>query len=619
MKKSLFYYLTIIAMLFLSSCGDDDANLNPNAPAEPGEPTVRPTDVVFPTTDVITITSIIGRVIDDSGTPVSGATVTCVSCKESLSVISESDGSFSFQSVENEGEQAYLSVKHSSSFDAYRRMPLIAQRQNYTSIELREKRMQGKLSAGSGGEISLPSGAEVSLPANSILDDAGNIYNGDYNVYMAWIDPMDKNLNEAMMGDLSGIDTDGNLMGLSTFGMLQVELESENGEPLNIAGGEQAELKFPVPAELRSMAPETIPLWSYDETHGYWVEEGSATLIGDMYVGSVTHFSTWNVDAKFDPVDLCGQIQLYSNNQEVGLPFFEVRLSGDSFNSVGGWLCEDGSFNFINIPSGEALTIKVYNYCGELVKTEVVGSISEDTKIDPIIVTDQSGLNEVFVSGNALTCGGAPVTNGTISVVFDNRTLNFPLDSDGTFQFAVPTCGNLTGTMTILNLDDFSNSVPLQISSVNSNYTLPDIALCDENEEYYYLEVLDELAGNSEPDLYLVTDPNNLGYRFENGAYYFDALLDDGTGNQSPLTFKFSQELKLNEVIQGTAQDGYVDTASTSGENLIPGDGLSFIFTEIGPLNADGIPEVIQGSFEGLIVPDFESLGIKTSFRLKPL
>ena len=472
MKNSILFYISVITVLLISSCANEGLDTEPNTPSTPGEPTERPTDINFPTTDVVTLTSITGRVVNGGDMPVTGAVVTCLSCKVSQSVTTETDGSFSFQSIENEGEQAYLSVEKRGSFNAFRRMPLVPNRQNYTSIELRDKTVQRRVNSATGGAVSLSSGAQVTLPQDGILDADGNIYNGEYNVYMAWIDPTDNNLNEAMMGDLSGIDSDGELMGLSTFGMLQVELESESGESLNLQGGAQAELQFPVPAELRSMAPQTIPLWSYDETHGYWVEEGSATLVGDTYIGSVTHFSTWNVDAKFDPVDLCGEVRLYSGSTEVGLPFFEIRLSGDSFNSVGGWMCEDGSFNFINIPSGEELTLSIYNYCGELVKAEVVGSLSEDTKIDPIVIADQTELNEVRVSGNALTCGGDPVTNGRITVYFDNRTLNFPLDANGGFELAIPICGNLTATLTILNLDDFSNSVPLQISSVNSNYTL---------------------------------------------------------------------------------------------------------------------------------------------------
>jgi hypothetical protein len=47
---------------------------------------------------------------------------------------------------------------------------------------------------------------------------------------------------------------------------------------------------------LLDSAEDTMPLWFYDESDGQWHEEGTLTLDGSVYRGTVTHFSIFNSD-----------------------------------------------------------------------------------------------------------------------------------------------------------------------------------------------------------------------------------------------------------------------------------------------------------------------------------
>ena len=58
------------------------------------------------------------------------------------------------------------------------------------------------------------------------------------------------------------------------MGMLQVELIGEDGSLLNLKEGALATLTFPIPAAVMPRASAVIPLWSYEETGGIWVQEG---------------------------------------------------------------------------------------------------------------------------------------------------------------------------------------------------------------------------------------------------------------------------------------------------------------------------------------------------------
>lgn len=615
MQSNIFYLVLVISICFLS-CGDDLNIKNPNEPTVPiNNPTNYNPDVDFPEPGASLVTSISGVVTDLVGDGLVDAIVTCVSCEDRPTTTTDEKGGFSFIKVKNEGAEAYLSVSSRNKFDGYRRFPVLADKQNYTSFMLRDKVMQASIDAQSGGTTKLSSGAEMILPSNGIINAQGQKYTGDVDVYFSWIDPSSEELAETMMGDLSGIGTDGELVGLSTFGMLQVELESADGSALNLAEGSTAELLFPVPSELLGMAPQEIPLWSYDEVHGYWVEEGSAKLTDGNYVGTVSHFSTWNVDAKVDPINVSGEIRLVSRGTEVGLSFFELRLSGESFNSVGGWLCDDGSFTFNNVPAGETLTIEITDYCGTVIETLVVGPFAESTVIDPIIISEATQLNEVLISGNATDCDGNALANGKVSVFIGDRPFSFPVEAQGDFLFAIMLCSGADANLQIINLDDFSTSADILITSQNENFTLTDIALCQENEEYFYYEWLDSLSQNTwEP--YLMTEPDLVWYTKQDDLFLFQFI---SAPNSDVSTIGFSKTLILNQMITGNPGDGILIPDGNGGyESLITGQDFEFYFSDIGALNADGNPSYIQGTFQTIIFgsasgePDF-----KGSFKLK--
>ncbi|MBL0273909.1 MAG: hypothetical protein IPQ06_12755 [Chitinophagaceae bacterium] len=57
-----------------------------------------------------------------------------------------------------------------------------------------------------------------------------------------------------MPGDLRGLNTDGNLQLLATYGMAAVEYRN-GGELLQITSGKKALLSLPIPSSLLSIAP----------------------------------------------------------------------------------------------------------------------------------------------------------------------------------------------------------------------------------------------------------------------------------------------------------------------------------------------------------------------------
>jgi len=280
--------LLVIVSVLLSSCAKEGIEVSEQS-----------SSIQFPVPKIIIETSFFGRVLDSNDQAIVGATVTCLSCLTELTTETDTTGNFLF----NKGTKAFVTVQYPDMFDGFRRFSVQSNKYSYTEIRLNAKVLLGTLDSNLGGALVDPNNSSsVFLPADGIVDALGNSYSGPVDVYSAWIDPSATDLAQNMIGDLSGIDSQGGLVALSTFGMLVVELQDPNGNELNIGEGFKAELKFPVPASLLNRAPEAIPLWYYDEENGYWLEEGQAFLDGEFYVGTVTHFSAWNVDAKTEDV-----------------------------------------------------------------------------------------------------------------------------------------------------------------------------------------------------------------------------------------------------------------------------------------------------------------------------
>jgi len=580
-------FILAFLIIILASCSDDTLILQ--------EP-----EVTFPDPVELIESNLLGSVEDESGLPVSDALVTCITCVPTQEVLTDDKGDFQFLNAEVKGGSAYLTVNSAEKFDGFRRVALLEDRFNYTRVLLKEKVSLGRLTASQGGDLSDNNGALISLSANGIVDADGQSYSGDYDVFMSWIVPTSEDLNLRMVGDLSAMDSEGELVGLSTFGMLQVELEAPNGSELNLSEGSTAALEFPVPQSIRTNAPTEIPLWNYDEANGYWVEEGIAVLDGDKYVGEVSHFSTWNVDIKIDPVDICGSI--VTNETKNGLSYFQVKLGGDSFQGTGGWLCDDGSFRFINVPSGEVLSLDILNYCGELIETINLGPYEAGkVDLDPITISDDTEVTFVNLTGNAVDCNDVALTEGFVTIDLENDSYSFPIELDGSFDVSFPTCGEFEATVQVFNTVDLTASISIAISDQTLDYNLENIQACDTlSEEYFYYKHV-----NLDTQEGLVINPIDISYTLNQGSYVLN--LNDRPWRVS-LFLVFDDIPEENTEQSGTLIIQYPSSFSDFGD-------VSIRITSVGPIISPFVYEYIEGTFEA---SENGTNFINGTFRVKP-
>lgn len=378
-----------------------------------------------------------GIVLDTSGNPVSGATVTI----GTTTVTTNLKGFFTFKNASVKENFAHIKVTKTGFVNASRVL-VPTNGINRVNIMMIPATATSTITTGSTSTVSLPNGTKVKFDG-SFKDANGNAYSGSVSVGVFHLAPSNQYLNELMPGSFLATNSAGNARVMETFGMLHVQLTGSSGQNLQIANGHTAEITVPVDAGQASSSPATIPLWSYHEDIGMWKEEGFATKIGNTYVGTVTHFSWWNYDAQFPQATLKVTVK---NTAGQVLPNIRVALKRTSqAYETYGMTDNTGMVSGI-VPAGEVLVLKVYDICNNVLYTSNVGPLPVGiiTTIHDITVTNSTSVNYT-IQGSLKTCTNTDVTDGYVILKPALNTNYFqylflPVNSTGGFTFNTYAC-----------------------------------------------------------------------------------------------------------------------------------------------------------------------------------
>ena len=443
MKKILLKYsspvmLLLFFTLFISTgCQQDLDNPNPGGGGTPTPPVL--------VDDAVKVTGgVNGIVIDENNSPVVGATVT----SGTNTTTTDRYGAFRFRNISLSKANGTVKVSKAGYFNAFRTFVSVEGRINNVRLKLLPKTTAGTFSGTAGGTVTITGGGKLVIPAGAVTDASGVAYTGTVNIAMAWIDPSSADLPNTLMGDLRGITTAGEERGLTTYGMLGVEMTGTGGQALKIATGKTAELTFPLPASLQSAAPATIDLWHFDEATARWKQEGTATKTGSNYIAQVSHFSFWNCDAPFPVVDLCMTIK---NGDAQPLNNVQVRIKRTNGSYGYGRTDSTGSLCG-KVPKDEALVVEVLDQCGGVVFTQNAGPYSANGSLGNITVTIPPA-NNLVITGTVTNCSGGNVTNGTAVIYMTGANYYTVPVNNGTFSLNVLRCGGAALNFTVVGID----------------------------------------------------------------------------------------------------------------------------------------------------------------------
>lgn len=426
----------------------------------------------------------IGRVIDSNNNPIEGVTITI----GNMTTPTDANGVFVMNDALVFERFGYVKADKEGYIHGSRAV-VPSSGTNKVEIMLLEETVIQTLNSGETATVALANGASVSLDGNYKNPD-GSDYTGSIDVIMHMLDPVDDNMELQMPGMLYAENIDGNERMLQTLGMLAVELRGDNGEDLNLADGSTSELRIPLDPSLVSTAPSSIPLWYFDETNGYWKEEGEATLIGNEYVGTVSHFSFWNCDIPAEAVNLCVTV---TDENENPLANLIVSITSETFGTRGGSTNENGEVCGL-IPSNETLEINVYSFdtCGNTVlHTSNIGPYSEDALLDITVMSDTDAISET-VTGTFNTCDGDAVTNGYVILTYGSQQFYEAVDN-GAFEINMVRCSD-DNTFSI-EANDYDNVQTTGV--INYTFTTPttnlgEIVSCNSVDEFITYQIDDQ-------------------------------------------------------------------------------------------------------------------------------
>lgn len=466
------------------------------------------TDVYAAPPDLTTkiTSSVSGFVTDENDAAVKNATVQF----GSAILYTDKYGYFEAKNIEVVKDAATVTITKPGYFKGIKTYMAATGKSAFFRIKLIPKTITGTVSANTGGAVSLSNGLSVNLPANAVVNAATNAaYTGTINVSSYWINPTATDLPGIMPGDLRGVNTDGNVQLLTTYGMAAVELTGSGGELLQIATGKKATLTLPIPAALSSSAPATIPLWHFDEASGLWKQEGSATKVGNNYVGEVAHFTFWNWDLPNAIVPFSLTV-LNSNGQSIPNAFVKISLVNYPASYGYGYTDANGFLNgFISANAQLLLEVKTTS-CNSASYTLNFTSNTAPVSLGNIIVP---ATNVATVQGTVTNCSNSPVTNGYVYVLENNNYFRYALDNTGTFNFLKVVCGNSTPVVLIgEDVTTLQQSAPVAINLVAGINNAGNIKACGFSAQEYYYFTLD--GAN-----YLMTAPQD-SIEFSDGFIY---------------------------------------------------------------------------------------------------
>jgi len=400
--------------------------------------TVKDTQVEGPTVS--------GRVTDINGTAISGAIITIQGKRTST----DTNGTYSIDNIEP-SERVSVDVLH-PEYLANSRILVVGNEASTLDIKLGAPKATLTFASTAGGTVSQGT-ASVELPANAYVDANGTAYTGNITVNMSYYPITTRSGRATFPGTFEGIE--GNTtFPIQSYGFMNVELTDPQGNVLNLDGNSTATLKFPRDNTLNYQV--TIPLWYYDKLQGYWVQEGEATVQDySSYVGTVTHFTSWNLDAKGPRASFTGCVE---DENGTRIKNAKVQFRSNNWDSYEVPTDENGSISVYNILAKTDLTFNAHKFQGYRLSSGTYPSKinineGENRVLDTCLVIkeqgDYSNLSLVTVKGTMVDYQGNIASNAPIYVTVSRGKTIYSGNTniDGTFNFQFPIQDALTYTI----------------------------------------------------------------------------------------------------------------------------------------------------------------------------
>jgi len=416
-----FAWLLTIGVLLTSAC--KKINDTPSSPhTDPGTGIVESGQA-----------NVKGMVVNSAGAP-----LPCVQVivNNGSAVYSDNNGAFSVDNAAFSDGRIFVLCKKDGYFNGSK--GAIARDGSVTTVKITmgAKQDVSTFASSAGVNNVTNDGVHIDISADGIVTAAAS-YNGTVKMATRYINPASTTLSDQMPGgDFRAINNQHKDVQLYSYGAIEVELKSASGENLQLKPGTVATLTIPIAAGQQATAPQSIPLWYFDEAKGKWIEDGSAQKQGNQYVGKVKHFTPWNLDVEGDWAIVEGHVTSSCDGSPLGGTTVHIGQSSA--------IADDKGFYEMYVPAGQALTGNVTIFADNSVT-------SGDINIAPVnanktkAVDIQTGCGAVTLTGQLVQAGDKPIW-GTVAIKTPKGNFTAITGQDGKFSQPVPASAVITIT-----------------------------------------------------------------------------------------------------------------------------------------------------------------------------
>ncbi|HFA51176.1 MAG TPA: carboxypeptidase regulatory-like domain-containing protein [Bacteroidetes bacterium] len=426
--------------------------------------------------------SIRGKVVDEEGFPVSNAEVSVGSAL----LTTDGDGNFFFEQIEVKKSGAIVKAETDGFFSGSSHSNFNADGSSFVEIRLMKKGTPNTVESVDGGTFTSNGGMEITIPAGAITTKTGSAFTGAVQVYSRWLDPSSADVAGIMPGALTASDKDGNPLALATYGMVAMELEAENGLPLEVAPGSEVAVKMPIPSSLLANAPDEIPLWYFDLEEEQWLQSGTCTKVGSYYHCNITSTGYWNCDVAVPAICLSGQV---FNSDSTFACYMKVVVEDLTDNFIYWGYTDSIGYFCGSVPQAALLRLSIIDHCDSVIYTADIGPYSQDFQLDDIYLDDVVQAFFVNITGTVMHCVTNDVPSGHVAIRYPGKIRIYPFEAGGFDIDLALKCVDFPE----LKIRAYSSSQQFATEVINHN-DMSDIDLgllqtCDTLSDYFNLNV----------------------------------------------------------------------------------------------------------------------------------
>lgn len=419
-----------------------------------------------------------GRVLNNLGTPLSGATIS----NFAVSTQSDENGYYELNDfpIDADGGTNFY-ITRDGFFPEFRKFYPEDGSHHLVDIVLNAQRYQGIIDAAAGGTFSLESGPSLTINAGSVRNNAG-VYTGQVYVTMYYYDPASPASIAQSAANLPA--RSGNReFELATYGMVRLELAGEDGRQVWIDNNDAAFLDFPVPENLQNTLLDTVMFWQLEEI-AWQFQDGLTNRDGSLRA-RVNYGGLYNCDVPYDRATICGRLVSPEGLPLINQPFTLSLVDGAFMFS---FLTDDRGRFCARVARDQLLEILIPDPCNptETLTRLTLGPYPEGpTEIGDIELDLPLDLKPVAVK----KCSDGTVFNdedGQIWISGYGRGVPLRLNEEGLALLPLPDC-DAPVALQIQAVDDDQRQTSELVSLSSNDAAQAGLTVCGdlESDEYF--------------------------------------------------------------------------------------------------------------------------------------